>query len=189
MTKFKSLLDNLYIFIIFSFLLCFFTGNIFAQEKGDEKIAGDVCHVYVVDTAKALKLEDLFFESANPETDKKYLKLKNEAEKSFPEFQPTIGEEELTTQHYLFPKSNLIITASVFYTDDWGGDKILMGIVVSGKRVKSAIGYPPINGALAELSYNDKTDLVRVKQYVKVKGRIYLIGLECDCSAKGRNKK
>lgn len=187
--KFKPLLEKLFITFIFSLIVWFFTGNVFAQEKVDEKIAGDVCHVYVVDTAKALKLEDSFFESDDPETDKKYLKLKNEAEKSFPEFKPKIGEEELTTQHYLFPKSNLIITASVFYTDDWIGDSIMLGIAVSEKRLKNAIGYPPINGALAELSYNDKTDLVRVKQYVKVKGRIYLIGLECDCSAKGRNKK
>jgi hypothetical protein len=149
----------------------------------------DVCHVYVVDALKALKLQDLYFETAEPETDEKYLKLKKQAETDFPEFKTKIGEEELTTKYFRFPKSKLIITASVFYTDDYIGDEMVLGIAVSGKRWKSAIGYPPIGGAIADFTLNEKMDLVRVKQYIKVLGRNYLVGMQCDLAAKRQYKK
>src|ERR1044072_5050112 len=71
---------------------------------------GDVCHVYVVDSALAERFRNA------PE--KEQARLAKAAETIFPEFHPTIGEEELTTKTYRFPQSKLIITASVFYTDE-----------------------------------------------------------------------
>ena len=35
---------------------------------------------------------------------------------TYPEFRPLSGDEQLTTQHYPFPDSNVVITASVHYT-------------------------------------------------------------------------
>lgn len=74
----------------------------------------DVCHVYVVDAAKARQaLED--YGGGNEEAE---LKALSAAQTVFPEFAPVIGEEKLTTQHYAFPGSKLVITATVFYTDE-----------------------------------------------------------------------
>ena len=71
---------------------------------------GDVCHVFVVDSALAERYREA--------SEKEQAGLAKAVETIFPEFHPVIGEEELTTKTYRFPRSKLIITASVFYTDD-----------------------------------------------------------------------
>jgi hypothetical protein len=103
----------------------------------------------------------------------------------FPEFHPTIGEEELTTRTYPFPKSSLVITASVYYTDESmasaeGSDSMLVGIVVSPKAQKDALSSP--NNAVMEVTQSDNRYTVRVKKYTSLKGRLYLVGVECRCN-------
>ncbi len=179
--------------------ILFLTTSSVAQDNNSTNKNVDICHVYIVDTKKALKFDELYLESAKPEADENLIKLKKEIETDFPEFKTLIGEEELTTKHYNFPNSDLIITASVYYTDESMGftkpngnflaDSMLIGISVSNKRSISSIGFPPINNAVSEVIYDENTNLVRVKQYVKVKGRVYLVGLECDCAAKRQKKK
>jgi hypothetical protein len=72
-------------------------------------------------------------------SEKDQARLAKAVETDFPEFHPTIGEEELTTKTYRFPRSKLIITASVFYTDESlrsvkSADSIIVAVVVSSRR-------------------------------------------------------
>lgn len=156
----------------------------------------DVCHVYVVDVAVSSKALDNFRETGNPEADAKTLSA---GQTLFPEFRTSFQEENLTTKHYPFPNSKLIITASVYYTDEsmpsYGNGKydvndqsILIGIIVSKKAQESALTASTPNSAITEVTYDEWTNKVRAKQYVKVRGRLYLVGIECDCAAKRKPK-
>ena len=133
----------------------------------------DVCHVYVVDVAKA--------QAARESGDEKRLAG---AVVVFPEFKPTIGEEELTTKTY---PSKFVITASVFYTDEsivsaTGANSILVAVVVSAKRQQNAITAS--GNAVAEVGYTDNPNTVRAKKYTRVNGRFYVVGIECRCNEK-----
>jgi hypothetical protein len=150
----------------------------------------DACHVYVVDIAKAKRALRAADATASDETLAKMLAA---GQTIFPQFLPTIGEEELTTKHYPFPGSNLVITASVFYTDESmvshgeeadasRADSMLIGITVS-KRGKTSAIESEAGNAITEVTYDQYTNKVRAKQYLKVRGRMYLVGLECDCMA------
>jgi len=139
----------------------------------------DVCHVYVVDTALARQYEDA--------SEKERERLAKMAQTIFPEFRPTIGEEELTTKTYRFPRSKLIITASVFYTDESlpsvkSADSILVGIVVSSKKQREALSAD--NNAVAEATYTSEPITVRAKTFVRVSNRSYAVGIECHCNEK-----
>jgi hypothetical protein len=139
---------------------------------------GDICHVYVVDVAKAEKAFDEYRDTGNPQADNKALAA---AQTTFPEFATVIGEEELTTKTYPFPHSNLIITASIYYTDESmasskGVDSMLVGVVVSPKAQKDAVSAE--DNAVSESTLNGR-DTVRVKKHLKVNGRLYLVGVEC----------
>ncbi|MGH9914708.1 MAG: hypothetical protein ACRD63_05405, partial [Pyrinomonadaceae bacterium] len=97
-----------------------------------------------------------------------------------------IGEEELITKNYPFPGSKFIITASVFYTDEFmasseGTFSMLLGIMISPKVAESVLTSE--NSSLAEITFADR-DTVRAKKYVKVNKRLYLVGIECHCKEK-----
>jgi len=148
----------------------------------------DVCHVYVVDVARARKAAESFRETGNAAADEKSLSA---GQTVFPEFRPAMGEEELTTKTYPFPGSNLTITASVYYTDESmasaeGADSMLLGIATSPKAQKDAISAD--DNAVSEVTYNDKLDTIRAKKYVRVGGRLYLVGIECHCKEKQKAK-
>ncbi len=85
------------------------------SSVGAAQNKGDACHVYVVDAAQAQKAFDAFLESGKADVDNKALSA---GQTLFPEFRTVIGEEELTNKTYQFPGSKLMITASVFYTDE-----------------------------------------------------------------------
>lgn len=145
---------------------------------------GDICHVYVVDVTKAREALDDYRDTGNPEVNSKSMAA---SQTIFPEFRTAIGEEVLTTKTYPFPRSNLIITASVYYTDEsmassQGVDSMLLGIAVSPSAQKDAISAE--NNAVSEITLNGR-DTVRAKKYVKVNGRLYLVGIECK--GKGTN--
>jgi hypothetical protein len=163
-----------------------------ASSSGFAQSNEDVCHVYVVDVAEASNALDNFRETGNPETDAKALSA---GQTLFPEFRTSFREEQLTTKYYPFPNSKLTITASIYYTDEsmasYGDGKydvkdqsMLIGIVVSKKAQESAITASTPNSAITEVTYDEWTNKVRAKQYVKVGRGVYLIGLECDCAAK-----
>lgn len=150
----------------------------YLQIVPQPQMQGDICHVYVVDIAKAKKAFDEYRDTGNPQADNKAIAA---AETTFPEFRTVIGEEELTTKTYPFPDSRLIITASIYYTDESmasanGADSMLVGVVVSPKAQKDAISAT--NNAVSESTLNGR-DTVRVKKYLKVNGRLYLVGVEC----------
>jgi hypothetical protein len=137
----------------------------------------DVCHVYVVDVEMARKAAEDFQPTGDPQRDAKAAGLT-----TFPEFNPTIGEEELTTKTYPFPGSPLMITASVYYTDEsmasaTGADSMQVAIAIAPKAQTNAISAE--NNAVSEVTDNVHRDAVRAKQFVKVNGRLYLVGIEC----------
>ena len=163
---------------------------IFLAYGGAAQTGADKCHVYVLDLAKssrALKTVE------KAESEEAVAKVLSAAQTIFPEFQPTIGEEELTTKHYSFPGSKLVITASVYYTDESmashgesaaasRNDSMLIGILVAGRGKASAI-EPQAGNAITEITYDQYTNKIRAKQHVNVRGRMYLVGIECDCMA------
>jgi hypothetical protein len=146
----------------------------------------DKCHVYLIDLEAAKKVQEKLEKtgSLTPEEIAKPTKILGS-------FTPKIGEEELTTEHFRFPSSKAIVTASVYYTDESmalkkKGDKIIndvsimLGIVISKKEEDNAISAE--NNALAESTYNKETIGVRAKSYITIDGRKYMVGLECHCN-------
>ena len=156
----------------------------------------DVCHVYVVDGAKARRALENFRETGDEEADARaFARASSVGQTLFPEFRTSFAEERLTTNHYPFPGSKLVITASVYYTDESmassgrgnievNDQSMMVGISVSNKAQKSAVFSSTLNAAVTEVTYDEYTNKVRAKQYVKVRGRSYLVGIECDCMAK-----
>jgi hypothetical protein len=144
-----------------------------AQSKGD------ACHVYFVDVKAAEKAYTSLPSGATQEAQAKAL---SSVMKILGEFTTIVGEEELTTKSYPFPDSKLVITASVFYTDEsMPAESMLLGVVVSDKALKDALSAP--NNAVAEVNYNENTKIFRVRKYVEVNGRTFLIGLQCNHKA------
>jgi len=143
------------------------------------------CHVYLVDVAAMRKAFESYEENRDEDT---YKKDTTKAQRIFPEFAPKIGEEELTTRHYDLPESKLKITASVYYTDESmasaeGEDSMVIGVTLNEKKLESALADVRSN-AIAEVTLDDHTDTLRAKQYVEVKGRRYLLGIECRCKTR-----
>jgi hypothetical protein len=63
---------------------------------------------------------------------------------------------------------------------------MLMGIGIAKKAMRDALSSA--DNAIAEVTYGLNTDKVRAKKFVRVKGRTYLIGLECECNIKAAAK-
>jgi hypothetical protein len=156
-----------------------------AQAKPQAQPTGDACHVYVVDVKKAEKFFEEYSEkggrTALPQTAAEAARA---GEVVFPEFYTTVGEEDLTTKTYPFPGSKLFIIARVFYTDEsMPAESMLVGVGVSEKEKHEDMWLE--NMAVAEVAYNEQTNVVRAKQRLKVGGRLYLLGVECRCKAAG----
>ena len=152
---------------------------------------GDNCHVYLIEI-KAYRKALARYDKTG---DKKALES---ALINFPAFETIMGEEELTTRHFRIPQTNRVITASVFYTDEsitpttdkdnvLNDNSILLGVVVTRKNETSAINLHSDN-AVAEMSYDENVSVVRVKKYLTIKKKMYLIGLECVCRSKNSPK-
>ena len=152
---------------------------LFAVAVAPAQTRKDVCHVYVVEVDAARK--------AAAEGDVKAMAA---AQTSFPEFFPVMGEEELTTKTYGLPGSNHIITASVYYTDEsmasaGGSDSMVVGIVVAPEAQKEALSAE--NNAISEVTDNAQLDTVRAKRFLKVNGKLYLVGVECRCKERPKS--
>jgi hypothetical protein len=118
--------------VFVNLVLLLILGTASAQSQSD------VCHVYVLDVARARRAAETFTETGNAAADAKAL---SGIQTVFPEFSPLMGEEELTTRSYRFPGARLMITASVYYTDESmasseGSDSITIGIAVPPRSVK-----------------------------------------------------
>ena len=147
------------------------------------RAAQDRCHVYAVDVAAAKRALEL---SGDEQAQIKAMKA---AETMFPEFVLTPKEEELTTKHFRLPGSTQVITASVYYTDESmasaeGSDSIIVGVAVGPREIENAVAFPAMNSSIAETVYGGHTGKVRAKQYVKINGKLFLVGIECDCGVK-----
>jgi hypothetical protein len=156
---------------------------------------GDTCYVYVVDVKTARRfmrqLDTEEFENKSREELEAAVKAAG-YETDYDKFVTRVGEEELTTRTFPFPNGSQVITASIFYTDELmasngHSDSMLMAIYVGEKASKNAIFAR--GAAVAEVSYDEGTDMVRVKKNVRVNGRAYLVGLECKCKKPVDNPK
>ena len=159
-------------FVIPNLMILLMIGAVNVQSQSD------VCQVYVVDAAKARRAFESFTETGNAAADAKALSV---GQTVFAEFSPVRGEEELTTKSYRFPGARLMITASVYYTDESmasaeGSDSMTIGIALSPRSLKNALTAE--NNAASEVTSN-KVDTVRAKKYLRVNGRLYLLGIEC----------
>ena len=142
----------------------------------------DYCHVYLIDM-KAAEKALMKYPTGN---DRQDAELLASGTMIVGRFSPKIAEEELTTKTYQLPGSDQIITASVFYTDEMmfstrsdTVESILIAIAVSKKAQDSA--FEAKNNAVAEITYNEHTDTIRVKTQAHAQGRQWLVGLECRC--------
>ncbi len=141
--------------VIAGLVLTLCSNNVLAQRGSDN------CEMYVVDgDAK----KDVMLEK----------------------FTTIIGEEVLTNKTYPFLKTGLFITASVYYTDEsmaseHGYDSMMLGVAVSEKPLDDA--FSADNNAFAN-AFAEVTlatlDMIRAKMYYKVKGKTYLIGIQCS---------
>lgn len=157
--------------VLFCTILClsFIPTFVFAQQN---QVKRDVCHVYIVDGAKAEKGIKTHNE-----------KLQKDSEIDFPPFTTTIGEEEETIKSYHIPKTKLFIFARVFYTDESTfGDSITLSIAISPKAKPSELSNT--TNALSEVSYDKNTKGIKTHVFIKLQNRIYLVGLHCDCNSK-----
>ena len=130
---------------------------VFSSHDALAQSSSDNCELYVVDV-------DL----------KKELMLEK--------FTTVIGEEELTNKSYPLLKTGLVVTASVYYTDEsmasaHGNDSMLVGVAVSNKALPNAFSTP--NNTLAEVPLAT-LDVIRSKMYYKVNSKTYLIGVQCS---------
>src|SRR5215470_15729747 len=142
----------------------------------------DYCHVYLIDMKVAAKAL-MKYPTGNDQQDTKLL---SSGTMIVGRFSPKIAEEELTTKTYQLPGSDQIITASVFYTDEMmfstrsdTVESMLIGIAVSKTAQDSA--FEAKNNAVAEITYTEHTDTIRVKTQAHAQGRHWLVGLECRC--------
>ena len=148
----------------------------------------DACHVYLIDFEAAQKASEAYERATNSE---QRLKALSGGVKILGEFSAKVAEEEMTTKTFAFPGSNHVITASVYYTDETmasrnTADSMLLGIVVADKAQENALNAP--NNAVTEVTYNESTDVVRVKTNVKIKNRSYLVGLQCNVQTRSSPK-
>ncbi|MDX6694031.1 MAG: hypothetical protein QOF02_1634 [Blastocatellia bacterium] len=143
--------------------------------------SADACHVYLIDNELAQKAMETY-DKATTEQEREKASA-NGWVRILGEFSPQVGEEELTTRSFNLPGSKSVITASVFYTDEMmpsatGANSMLLGIVIADKPQANALFAP--HNAVAEVTYNQYTDTVRVKTTIKIGGRDFLVGLQCQ---------
>ena len=103
------------------------------------------------------------------------------------EFSPLTGEEELTNKAFGIPGTDLMVTASVFYTDESmasraGLDSMKLALAVSKSSLPDAFQSP--NNAITEVTLAT-FDTARVQTNVRSGSRGLLVSMECkDRSSK-----
>ena len=132
------------------------------------------CHVYVVDTEKAMAIES-FTQAQLKDCEKTPEKC---GVKDFPNFVPNMGEEQLTTQTYKFPWAPLTITATIFMTDEmWIGDTATLTITLAESSPKGV--QADENSAQTDIVLHTQGNAAKVKRYYRIKNKQYLVGLQC----------
>ena len=150
-----------------------------AAPSAEGQSASDDCHVYAVDVVTAQKAFERFQSTGDDAKDSKALEAGTTI---LGTFSTKVAEEALTTKTYRLPGSRLIVTASVFYTDESmasasGRDSILLAVAIAAKAQPDATAA--LNNAVAEASYDDHFAVARVKRLAIIEGRRWLVGLEC----------
>jgi hypothetical protein len=56
---------------------------------------------------------------------------------------------------------------------------MLIGLSVAAKATDDAISAP--DAVVAEISYDENTDVVRIKKNIVLDGRPHVVGMECRC--------
>jgi hypothetical protein len=97
------------------------------------------------------------------------------------QFSPVTGEEELTNKVFRIPGTSLMVTASVFYTDESmaskaGVDSMQLALAVSKRSWPDAFRSP--NNAVTEITLAT-FDTARVETNVRSGSRRLLVSMEC----------
>jgi hypothetical protein len=97
------------------------------------------------------------------------------------QFSPLTGEEELTNRVFRIPGTRMMVTASVFYTDESmasnaGQDSIKLGLAVSKRSWPQAFASP--NNAVTEVTLHS-FDTARVETNIRSGSSRLLVGMEC----------
>jgi len=140
------------------------------------------CHVYAVDEAGAEKLMKAM-QDAPPGTDMaKFREAASKIELILGRFEPEVGEEVDTVKAYPLGDTGMTVTAEVVYTDESmrGEDSMILSLAVA----KEAVPRPRrhLGAVLAEVNFDEFTYIARVKQRHAIGGKIWYIGLECQCT-------
>jgi hypothetical protein len=98
------------------------------------------------------------------------------------QFNPLTGEEQLTNRVLRIPGTKLVVTASVFYTDESmaskaGNDSMQLALAVSKHGLPSAFASP--NNAVTEITLAT-FDTARVSTNVRSGSKRILIAMECE---------
>jgi hypothetical protein len=93
-----------------------------------------------------------------------------------------LERKSLTNKSFPLLKTGLVVTVSVYYTDEsmasrHGADSMMVGVAVSKKALPNA--FSTTNNAFAEVTLAT-LDVVRAKTYYKVNSKNYLIGVQCS---------
>jgi hypothetical protein len=67
-------------------------------------------------------------------------------------------------------------------------ESMLIGVTVANKAKPDAISASGGQSSITEVTYDEYTNIVRAKKYVTVRGRSYLVGIQCDCMVDNRKK-
>jgi hypothetical protein len=65
---------------------------------------------------------------------------------------------------------------------------MLVGVTVAKRARPDATGAYAGESSIVEVTYDEYTNIVRAKKYVTVRGRSYLVGVQCDCMVERREK-
>ena len=168
----------MFIFAVLSFVIC-------ALSTAPSFADGDRCEVTITDLNRLQKyMQEEWTSGEAPSA------------KVLGSFTTTVGEERMTTQHFVLPLTGERITASVSYTDESiqlvrsGTEMIFdvsiqLGLFISRKQVDSAFGH---EGALSsQANYSKETLWVRTTKIIKHGGRRYAVSLGCFCNG-ARNR-
>ncbi|BDC51482.1 hypothetical protein F183_A37980 [Bryobacterales bacterium F-183] len=165
-------------------LICFVT---FAQQEREKQVHR--CHVYAVDEVGAAKLMEEIEAAPSGTNMETFRERASKIELILGRFEPEIGEEIDTVKIYPLGNTGMTVSAEVRYTDESmpGGDSMILSLAVA----KDPVPHPRVHvgAALAEVSLDEFTYKARVKQRHSIGGKVWFIGLECECmSAEQRDR-
>lgn len=159
-----------------------------AGQNTDRQAQGYDCHVYAVNLDLAREIVKQIYSKSGVTPDE----LKEAAKKGdlrLGEFKAEIGEEVTTTRSFPIPGTGSTVTVTVFFTDESMAlaESVWQGVYVGDKAVENAL--LPTGAAITEVNFDEHTFKVLTKQRVSLKGKPWVVGLQCQTMSDERRRK